>query len=444
MNRTKYGFTFLVLSFVFILTSCDEEFVPEVFKPRTDHEAYLQALEKTDLLKTALGRDWLEADKRSLENPVVIQLPYQEAFYFSPQIPEANGYVFSVKRGQKIQINLDPDNSDSIKLFVDLFRVETNENHTKQHVASADSREFTLGFESREDARYHLRIQPELLRGGRFNLTIQAVPALYFPVQAKDKTAIGSFFGDPRDGGRRLHHGIDIFASRHTPILAPTDGFIRFAGERGLGGRVVWMRDRQRNMTLYFAHLETIFVEDNDWVEAGDTLGTVGNSGNARTTPPHLHFGIYQNGPVDPYFFVAGQPEAKRIRANRDHLGTKVRTLRKTELAVVNQDSTDIRISLDQYQLLEVRAVFEGSYRVELPGGLAGVIRMSDVESIDHPIRTSNPGKIVSLLEMPSNDVVVVDETEIEEELTVHGRDTTHWYVRTASGKNGWVEALAE
>ncbi len=107
MNRKKYGFIFLGLSFFFLLTSCDEEFVPEVFKPRTDHEAYRHSLEKTDLLTTALGRDWLEADKRSLENPVVIQLPYQEAFYFAPQIPEANGYVFSVKRGQKIQIKSD-------------------------------------------------------------------------------------------------------------------------------------------------------------------------------------------------------------------------------------------------------------------------------------------------------------------------------------------------
>ena len=40
-------------------------------------------------------------------------------------------------------------------------------------------------------------------------------------------------------------------------------------------------------------------------MKAGQVIGTVGNTGNARTTPPHLHFGIYRNGPIDPFHFIA-------------------------------------------------------------------------------------------------------------------------------------------
>ncbi|MEQ9022655.1 MAG: M23 family metallopeptidase, partial [Pseudomonadales bacterium] len=136
------------------------------------------------------------------------------------------------------------------------------------------------------------------------------MPTLDFPVAGKDKRAIQSVFGDPRDGGRREHHGVDIFASRHTPILAPTKAEVRFVGVRGLGGKVVWLFDRERGTNLYFAHLQEQKVKRYQMVNPGDTIGTVGNTGNARYTPPHLHFGIYRNGPIDPYAFIV--PEYAR------------------------------------------------------------------------------------------------------------------------------------
>jgi murein DD-endopeptidase MepM/ murein hydrolase activator NlpD len=237
-----------------------------------------------DLLNTALAKDWLAAAQISFDNPVQIQAPYQETFYWAPETPEAQGYIFSINRGQKIQIDLDPQKLDSTRIFMDLFRVEKQASaYVFVHIASAQKRELLIGFEPRQDGRYLLRIQPELLRGGQYNFTMKVVPSLLFPVVDKNRQSIGSFFGDEREGGRRKHHGIDILASRHTPILAPTEGYIRFAGERGLGGQVIWMRDQQRDLTLYFAHLQTIKAESGQYVEAGDTLGTVGNTGNART-----------------------------------------------------------------------------------------------------------------------------------------------------------------
>ncbi len=76
-------------------------------------------------------------------------------------------------------------------------------------------------------------------------------------------------------------------------MLATSRARVRRIDEWKLGGRVIWLEDPERNLRLYFAHLQTQDVEDGTWVQAGERIGTVGNSGNARTTPPHLHFGIY-------------------------------------------------------------------------------------------------------------------------------------------------------
>jgi murein DD-endopeptidase MepM/ murein hydrolase activator NlpD len=84
-------------------------------------------------------------------------------------------------------------------------------------VASANEKEKRLAFEPRQDAKYVVRLQPELLRGGQYTVTIRNVASLAFPVSDKNRHSIGSKFGAPRDGGRRKHNGVDIFAPRHTP-----------------------------------------------------------------------------------------------------------------------------------------------------------------------------------------------------------------------------------
>ena len=159
----------------------------------------------------------------------------------------------------------------------------------------------------RRDGTYILRIQPELLRGGTLQIGQTTTAALLFPVQGRTSDAVQSFFLDPRDNNTRDHHGIDIFAPRHTPVLAAADGFVTSVGTNRLGGNVVWVFDPERGQSHYYAHLEKQAVSAGERVAAGDVVGYVGNTGNARTTPPHLHFGIYSRGegPLDPLPFVA-------------------------------------------------------------------------------------------------------------------------------------------
>ena len=290
---------------VVILPSCRKEIVPKAFYPRSAHEAYQHSLEQANLSETALGVDWIRAGEEALEKPANISLPYEETFYWDPKGAEAGGYRFLVKRGVRVELEVSVYSSDSLLLFVDLFRETGDSIIYRNHVATADEEMHRLEFEPRRDSYYALRLQPELLRGGKFKVLIRELPSIGFPVKGKNSKAIASFFGAPRDGGSREHHGVDIFAARHTPVLAPSNSSVTRVGEGDIGGRYVWLYDSKRSMYLYFAHLETREVERGDKITAGQLIGTVGNTGNARSTPPHLHFGIYCNGPIDPFHFIA-------------------------------------------------------------------------------------------------------------------------------------------
>ena len=108
-------------------------------------------------------------------------------------------------------------------------------------------------------------------------------------------------WGAARSQGRS-HEGIDIFAARGTPVQATTQGIVSKVGENTLGGRVVVVVG-PGGAGHYYAHLEDYAdIVPNDWVNAGDTIGYVGDSGNAKGTPTHVHYGIYINGSaVNPY-----------------------------------------------------------------------------------------------------------------------------------------------
>lgn len=129
----------------------------------------------------------------------------------------------------------------------------------------------------------------------------------YLPVSTFRDDAVISRFGDSRDRGSRRHEGIDILAPRGTPVIAPLSGRVVFSGVRRLGGNVVVLRSGAGSVELVFTHLERRDVTEGQRVDAGERLGTVGDSGNARGGPPHLHFEVHgDGGPVDPYPLLTG------------------------------------------------------------------------------------------------------------------------------------------
>ena len=105
-----------------------------------------------------------------------------------------------------------------------------------------------------------------------------------------------------------MHHGVDIFTPKGTPIYAVADARLRRVGPRDLGGKTVSLHDEKRNIRYYYAHLdEYAELEGVTHVTEGTLLGYVGNTGNAWGGPDHLHFGIYDQNPrrpLDPWYFL--------------------------------------------------------------------------------------------------------------------------------------------
>jgi len=150
----------------------------------------------------------------------------------------------------------------------------------------------------RYNARYATLMQEELPK------------TLPIPVDGVTASQLQNTWGFARDGGRH-HKGIDIFAPRNTPIRSVTAGVVENKGMRGLGGQVVTITG-PGGYRFYYAHLEDYGPQEvGDWVEAGEIIGYVGNSGNAAISSTHLHYGIYNpsGDAINPYpLLKRGQP----------------------------------------------------------------------------------------------------------------------------------------
>jgi murein DD-endopeptidase MepM/ murein hydrolase activator NlpD len=123
------------------------------------------------------------------------------------------------------------------------------------------------------------------------------------------------------------HHGVDLFAPQGTPVHAVARGVLFSVGWQRLGGRRLWFRDAAGN-EFYYAHLDRYApsARDGARVRAGEVIAFVGNSGDAESTPPHLHFeihpasllGLGYDGAVDPTAYLRSWARADAVVSARD------------------------------------------------------------------------------------------------------------------------------
>lgn len=121
------------------------------------------------------------------------------------------------------------------------------------------------------------------------------------PIRGVRVKQIADTWHAPRSGDR-IHQGQDIFAPRGTTVYSATEGYVLRVGENSLGGNIVSVLGRGGRV-YYYAHLdkhaENLSV--GDYVTTETILGTVGTTGNAQGTPPHLHFAVYTStGAINP------------------------------------------------------------------------------------------------------------------------------------------------
>ncbi len=145
----------------------------------------------------------------------------------------------------------------------------------------------------------------------QFNLAVFAagseivISGFVFPVG--EPHSFGDSYGAPRMLGstyEHAHQGTDIMAPFGTPLYAAERGLITRMGSDVLGGTTLWVKG-ESGTYYYYAHLSAFAdgIADGKLVEAGDVVGFVGDTGNARGGAPHLHFEIHPDGgaAVNPY-----------------------------------------------------------------------------------------------------------------------------------------------
>jgi murein DD-endopeptidase MepM/ murein hydrolase activator NlpD/SH3-like domain-containing protein len=437
----------ILLLLIFLMAGCreKEEKPTAIPLPETARERYLAALDSIGLADTRMVKVWRRAGDNALTDSMIAEPPFRETGYFRAEEPEALSYRLQIQTGEVMRVDVNSTPS-GIQFFADLFQMEkTDSAEVLSRVFSAEEDwGDSLQYEVKEPGRFLLRIQPELLATCRFTIDIKIQPAYgCFPVTGKSNSDIWSFFGDPRGGGRRKHKGIDIFARRGTPVVAVTDGYVMRVRNGGLGGKQVWLRDPLRRQALYYAHLDSQLVENGARVRAGDTLGLVGNTGNASTTRPHLHFSIYRrgSGAIDPWPFVARRsgrmPDPGIDTSWLGHLA-RVR-LASYNLHSGPKSQTPTLETLPRHLPVRVVAASQGWYRVQTPEGKRGYLRPAALEHTDKPLQQLEATRAWELLSHPHAEAQPMSAVQPEEGLSILGHTSGYSLVRTAAGTIGWI-----
>ena len=138
--------------------------------------------------------------------------------------------------------------------------------------------------------------------------SMQLKSSLPIPVQNIKAKQLRDTWAASRSNGR-THEGIDIMAPRGTKVYSTTEGIIASLKSNNLGGKVIWILGPSGSWH-YYAHLsdQRRGLNEGDYIQKGTLIGYVGNTGNARHTAPHLHYGLYLSGKgrgaVNPYPYL--------------------------------------------------------------------------------------------------------------------------------------------
>jgi murein DD-endopeptidase MepM/ murein hydrolase activator NlpD len=417
---------YLCLIISVVLFACDQG---AVFQKTHPHAAYGNRLRSAGLGQTALSKLWFDAAEKSLSGPVSIHLPYKQIGFFPSDKPTAIGLRFTAKRGVQLHIEIKQQAIPAANIFADLWQFK---NESPDFLIAADTANASITYDVKETADYILRLQPELLVEAAFELSITVSGSLAYPV-AGPRASIGSVWGDARDAGARLHEGIDIFDKKGTPVVAAADGRITRLGDGGIGGKTVWMRVAGKGLSLYYAHLDQQLVQEGQSVKVGDTLGLMGNTGNARTTPPHLHFGIYTSGgPVDPLPFV------DRRKRQAPLPGFTLNALNQYYRTTTEVHKADLTIPVST--MIYIAAADHMQLIGTLPDGIPISLPVKSAQPIDNQLNIITLKDTAALLASPVNGAAQKLALSPQTKVAVKGYYASFAYIKLPeSGLEGWV-----
>jgi len=430
MRNLKNSHYTLSLCFIFSLLMACKSGPFNLIKPASPHEQYERKLINSGLNQTTMGIAWINNGQQSFQKALDIKLPYQEKGYFSAEKVEVATFRFKMTKGQKLQVQLTKKPTSGFMIYMDVWQYK--ENSSFKLLAAADTLNHSIQFDADQTGDYVIRLQPELLGSGSYTLAINTGPSLGYPLKAANRNQIQSLYGVGRDDNTRKHEGIDIFAPYRTPVLAVAPGTVTRVNTNNLGGKVVWFRPEGKNYTLYYAHLDEQTATEGQIVMPGDTLGRMGNTGNARTTPPHLHFGIYtSDGAVDPFPFINPLiPELPKINADITRLNTTMRTVGSSSITgQVLKAGTIIRIG----------GATENNYRVELPDGQTGYLSSKSLIATSKPLTRYKIKTAQPVYDRPDSLAAVKLDLQAGETIEVLGYYGDYQLMLNTNKQSGWI-----
>jgi SH3-like domain-containing protein len=209
---------------------------------------------------------------------------------------------------------------------------------------------------------------------------------------------------------------------------------------------VVWLRPKDKDYTLYYAHLDLQIAKEGQLVHTGDTVGLVGNTGNARTTPAHLHFGIYTSeGAVDPmpYVNTVVKPAAQ-ITSAISNLNSTMRTNSSTAVYTSTESSARSVHALKAGTVMKVNSANSNWYKIELPDGQTGFVQGKALAGISRPLRKvkvaasqqdlyDHPDSLSAAVKLRLKNGTTVD---------VLGIYKDYQLVKNASDDTGWIKSM--
>jgi hypothetical protein len=201
--------SFLVLLTFFLFFSCGYEKpnVRSLIARSTPYEKYVKTLQMSDFDQTVLGQRWIMAGEKVFKESTVVDLPYHESGKFFPDRPSATGIKFTANRGDKVLIKVELVDTDDFKLFTDLFHLNLDE--APVNIFNSDKDQETK-FAVEESGIYLLRLQPELMKGGKYIVTINKEPSKPFPSLAKNNQIVQkSLFKDSCYNNLFVSLGVD-------------------------------------------------------------------------------------------------------------------------------------------------------------------------------------------------------------------------------------------
>ena len=211
--------------------------------------------------------------------------PYYKSFAIM-QDGEEKAYVATAETAEKIIAELKEKNSTNIEsiTYVAKYTSEKLEESTTENVVSA------------------LYVEPKVVEQPKIATSTRLGTVNTSQKVSYERQAVGVSFSRPVSGtitsrfgkrSRGTHTGLDIATSKGTPIGAAAAGTVTYAGPKGTYGNLVVI-DHGNGVQTYYAHCSSVNCSVGQKVSQGQTISTVGSTGNS--TGPHLHLEIRING----------------------------------------------------------------------------------------------------------------------------------------------------